>query len=273
MKKTVALLAILVLVTTTGCLGFDFGPFSDPEAEDVRNDTVTAVGNLETYTFETDTFVEMSMPAEEGNTDGAEITMTFGGEGEVDVESRTMRIDSVSNIEMTAQTRESDSEIYLADGSMYVNDGEGWVRDELKDFEATWRAHDTARIAVNNMRDGDVEFGEQETETVEGDEAYVVEVENQSEEYAESVLERLRLYLAGETDERLNVSEVEIENSSATVWVDTDTMYPIRSESDILFTSTLDTGVGNAEVQISLDSSMDISNHDEPVNHELPTPP
>jgi len=270
MRKFVILL-LVALVVTPGCLGFS--PFSDPDAEEVRDDTVTAVEDLRTYTFETDTFVEMSSPSRTGETDGAEVTTTFGGDGEVDVESRTLRMDSVRSVETTAQTRETRSEIYLADGAVYVSEGEGWERSEPEDFEAAWRAHDFARIAVNEMRDGDVDFAEGETETVDGEEAYVVKVENRTEEYAESVLERLRLYLAGETDGALNVTNVDIRESSATVWVDTDTMYPVKSESEIVFTSTLDTGSGNPEVRVSVDSSMDISGHDEPVDHDVPSPP
>jgi len=269
----VAVLLIIALIVTTGCLGLELSPFEDPEADEVRDEAVTSVGDLETYSFETDIFTEINIPTEDGLENSPEITMTFGGSGEVDTESRTMRMDLLRKVDMTAETRESSAEVYLADGSVYVNDGGGWVRDERENFEATWRAHDMARITVDELREADVNFTDQQTETVDGTEAYVVSVEKHRDDYAESILERIRLYLAGETDTRFNVSEAQINEASSTVWVDKETMYPLRSESDVSFEASVDTGEKTVGMSVSLDSSMDISSHDEPVDHDLPEPP
>lgn len=271
-KRCLLILAAVAFVVSSGCLGY-FGDGETPEPEDIRESTVEATEELTTYTFEVDTTVNAELLGNENATedDGPGITIFYRNEGKADADDRSMRIESRSTTQMRVGTQETDSTIYLGDGSVFVDSGDGWKSFNATDFDRVWGAHDVARSTAETL-DAEVSFAEEETVTIRGREAYAVSADGHGDEYAEAVLERVRLYAQTEPDGGMEVTDAEVSESSATVWVDAENGYPLKTESDTVFDAVLETGAGEAETRLSVESETKIRDHNEPIELDRPEP-
>jgi hypothetical protein len=271
-RRGLLVLAAVVLVASSGCLGY-FGNGETPEPEDVRDSSIEATEELTTYSFEVDTTVDAKLLEDQNTTedDGPEITVFYRSEGKTDAEERAMRIESQSTTQMEVGTQQTEATVYLGDGSLFVDSGDGWERSNTTDFGSIWQAHDVARSTAETL-DAEVSFANDETVTVRGREAYAVSADEHGDEYAEAVLERVRLYAQTEPDGGMEVTDAEIRESSATVWVDAENGYPLKAESETVFDAVLETGAGEAETRLSVESETEILDHNEPIELEKPEP-
>jgi hypothetical protein len=258
-----AVLAAVVLVALSGCLGL-LGGEETPEADEVSGSSVNATESLSSYGFDAEMTVDVTL-AENGSLspeDGEppSITMFYDGEGSVDVEGRAMRVESTRTTRLGTGTRETEASVYLGNGSAYIDSGDGWRRLNSTGFGDVWRAHDVVRTTAEALG-AEVSLADEPTETVRGEEAYVLEAGSHGERYARALLERVRLYSQTEPEGGMRVTDAEVEESAVTVWVDADERYPLRSESETVFDATLETGAGEAEARLSVESETSVSDH------------
>lgn len=267
MRKSV-LLTVVALVGLTGCLGL-LGGDETPNPEELRGSSENATESLSTYAFEAEATVEATLAQGNATDDPPGITLFFNGNGAVNTTERRMRLESTSTTRMGTGTRETTSEIRLVDGSMYVDSGDGWRRANVTDFDDVWDAHDVAGAATKALK-ANLSLADTETVTVGGDEAYAVEAVSHDEEYARSVLERTRLYLQTAPEGGARLTNAEVVESSATVWIDAEDRHPLRTQAETVFDATLETEAGETETRLSVETSSDIYDHGEAVKIETP---
>lgn len=239
--RSIALLAVLLLVGTAGCLG-TFGG-EDGEAEEIQEAAIAAMEDVETHTF------EMTMSVDEA---GQEFTMDT--EGAVDYEEQEMFMEgSISQAGMT-----EDIEMYMFEDWMYMYIDGQWQSESLAEFGEDDLWEEDIEQQREYLERAEVELVD--TTTIDGVDVNVLELDIDTDELTEMVLEDI------EDDSDIDEDDLSIDEFDNTQY--------IRDEDDLLhavdmsMTTTVSTAFG--ETSMSIDLEMSFDDYGEEVEIELP---
>jgi len=253
-----AVLLVLVVVATTGCL-------SSVNADEVRNESLEAMETTETYRFE----MEMNMSMGDGML--GDFSVNMNGEGAVNESSDRMRMSS--EIDM-GEGMEQD--VYVVNGTMYqktgmMGDGEGeWYKMNAEPaVSQAWNTSAPSGGYEEILEISDVSHeGDDE---INGEQAYVLSLNPDTEEYNELLRERLN----GMTSDGASASELfgedglTVEDASMRYWISKESEHILRMKSDM----TVSLGAGGSEgksLSATVESDVRMYDHGEDVSIELP---
>lgn len=236
-KRTLVVTALLaLLVAVSGCLGG--GTTGTTDAEQIRQDTVAAMQNLETATYE----MQMSISAK-GQ------TIEMNATGAMDRQAKLMRM----NLSMDAGFRTIQVTQYIDGNTSYINLNGQWQTKDVSGQtpgEGFWGNNQFAQQA-DALQNATVTLNG--TATVDGEETHVLEVEVGKE----TIRELLPQQSAAGTLENVDISDIHF-----TQYVDTDTSYIRKVEMN------MDMTVQGQQATASLTMTFDDFNED--VSIEVP---
>ena len=266
-----AVLFALALVVTTGCLG-------SVDADEVRENSLEAMETTETYEFEMDMNVTIS-----GEGMPRELSVDMDGEGAVDETEQRMKM--LSTVDMLGMGMDQDA--YVVDDKMYTKMEMGETRgtegmDEWYKIEdATmvsqmWNSSSYAEQYQELLEISEASY-EQDTE-VDGEEAYVISLEPEPEDYDELVQDRMAgmnmmdSMPGAEGSEMFGREDVQVNDFSATYWISKETDHVLRTRSNMTMEVPMGAMApeGGDGMTINMVADVRLSNHGEDVDIELP---
>ena len=266
-----AVLFALALVVTTGCLG-------SVDADEVRENSLEAMETTETYEFEMDMNVTMSGEGMPG-----ELSVDMDGEGAVDETEQRMKM--LTTVDMLGM--EMDQDAYVVDDKMYTKmemgetQGTEGMEEWYKIEDATmvsqmWNSSSYAEQYQELLEISEASY-EQDTE-VDGEEAYVISLEPEPEDYDELVQDRMAgmnmmdSMPGAEGAEMLGREDVQVNDVSATYWISKETDHVLRTRSNMTMEVPMGAMApeGGDGMTINMVADVRLSNHGEEVDIELP---
>lgn len=241
-KRTLLVTALLtLLVAVSGCLGGTNGPQGDgtPSAEEIRENTVSAMEDVETATY------EMQMTISAGGQD-----IEMNADGAIDRAAKLMRM----NLSMDAGFQSLETTQYIKGNTSYMNlDGQWRTQDVSGQTpgEGFWSNNQFAQ-QTNALEGATVELNG--TETVDGEETYRLDVEADQETVNELLQQQ-----SGATG---SLENVDISNVQFTQYVDTESNYIRKVEMQ------MDMTVQGQDATATMTMSYD--NFNEDVTIEIP---
>ncbi len=276
-RATGAFLLVLALVVTAGCIG-------GVDAEEVREDALEAMESADTYDFE----MEMDMTMGGDDTPG-ELSVSMDGEGSVDEAEERMEMFMTTGM---LGFLEMNQDVYVVDDTMYMKmdmgdmggmeDVEGadeefeeWLKMEGEPMVSEmWNSYSYAEQYQEMLEISEVSY--EDDAEVDGEDAYVITLQPDPEEYDELAQEQMGsmdmfdgMGMEEEMDEMEELfGEVTTEEISATYWISQDTNYILRSQSEA--TVTMPMGMNGDEVTTTMEADIRMFNHGEDVDIQLP---
>jgi len=232
-----ALLTTLILLSGCGMLG-DSAPPSDDRALEVRNETVEALADVDSYRMSID--VDASASG-----DGQSRSITLDGDGVVNRTSKLMRM------ETTVEDRSTTT--YLDGRAAYTKCSDlwtGWERQN-QSTDVDWPALTPLGRQAELFERTNVYWNG--TATIEGRETSVI-VAYPDEETVSS--------LPGQSQTDLANADANVENITAKLWVDQETARPVQS----LLAIQVSGNGGEATANVMID----YEDYNEPVQIEMP---
>ena len=253
-REFAVVLALLVAVTS-GCLG-------SVNADEVRDDSLDAMENTETYRFDME--MNMTMDGLGGEMEGFSVDMT--GEGAVNESSERMRMSSTTDIgEGTEQ------QTYVVNDTVYTKtemggDGSWYRMDSRSEVSQTWNSSAPAGDYEEILEISEVSH--EGTETVDGESAYVLSLDPDPDAYTDLLKERLNGATDGGTPPLFGDGGATVEDASARYWISEKTGHVLRTRSEM----DLSFGMGNTGESMSATVEIDVRmyDHGEDVSVELP---
>ena len=250
-----AVVLALVVVVTSGCLG-------SVNADEVRDDSLDAMENTETYRFDME--MNMTMDGLGGEMEGFSVDMT--GEGAVNESSERMRMSSTTDIgEGTEQ------QTYVVNDTVYTKtemggDGSWYRMDSRSEVSQTWNSSAPAGDYEEILEISEVSH--EGTETVDGESAYVLSLDPDPDAYTDLLKERLNGATDGGTPPLFGDGGATVEDASARYWISEKTGHVLRTRSEM----DLSFGMGNTGESMSATVEIDVRmyDHGEDVSVELP---
>lgn len=266
-----AFLLAVVLVVTTGCL-------AGASADEVREDALDSMETVDTYGFEANTTVEVSV----GNETPSGHSVTMESEGTVDEKEGALEMRSTVKTFGT----EVDQDVYVMDGTMYTRtDGIGmsgeaneWykidegavVSSTLDSSSHTEQYEETLEISdVNHDRDAELD----------GEPVHVLSLDPDPQEYGELMLERIgsmgttRRLGEDNTDEEgvFGDADVRVNEAAVEYWVSKETGYVLRTRADVNMTTPMPLP-HQGEREVTMDARIDVRmfDHGDDAGIELP---
>jgi len=240
LRKRVALVALVaLLVTGAGCLGFGVG--SDDEnaattteeydnATAVQQAAADAMADVDTYTFT----MEMTMETEN-------VTMVSESEGAADVEQQRLRQNQT--VVMSTPERRNltvNSSSYLIGDTMYMSyENRSWETMNVSemptgmDADAMWNQSSQMRQQQQLLNASSVSFGDEKTTTIDGQEAYVIELDVDEAAFRNATMEGMS---DGQMQRQMNRTDLRYDDISTTQYVATDSMRIIQTEMTVEMT-------------------------------------
>jgi hypothetical protein len=266
-----AVLFALALVVTTGCLG-------SVDADEVRENSLEAMETTETYEFEMDMNVTIS-----GEGMPRELSVDMDGEGAVDETEQRMKM--LSTVDMLGMGMDQDA--YVVDDKMYTKmemgetQGTEGMDEWYKIEDATmvsqmWNSSSYAEQYQELLEISEASY-EQDTE-VDGEEAYVISLEPEPEDYDELVQDRMAgmnmmdSMPGAEGSEMFGREDVQVNDFSATYWISKETDHVLRTRSNMTMEVPMGAMApeGGDGMTINMVADVRLSNHGEEVDIELP---
>ena len=268
-----AVLLALSLVVMTGCLG-------SVDADEVRNDSLDAMETTETYEFEMDMEVTMS-----GEEMPGELSVEMDGEGAIDESEQRMKM--LTTVDMLGM--EMDQDAYVVNDTMYTKMDMGGMQgvedaEEMKDWykiedepmvSQMWNTSSYAEQYQETLEISEVSY--EEDAEVDGEEAHVIGLEPDLEDYNEllgnqmagmSMMEGTGMGAGGAGI----FDDLQVEDVSATYWISKETDHILRTRSDV--TMNVSMGAmgpeGGEGVTTKMVADVYLSNHGEDVDIEVP---
>ena len=260
-KRFVTVALIALLVAGAGCAGLSGGDVGgDDDAEQYENATAVQeaaterMQDVESYTFT----MEMSMTSEN-------MTMNSTSEGAADIADRRLRQNQTVTMRMQGQNMTINSSSYMIGDTMYTSyDGGAWQTMNLSEMpgamgvDEMWNQSDTLEQQEDLMNGSEVSFGDEETTTVDGREVYVIEIDIDEEEY----MEVMNQQMMDDAQRQQQMGDVNFTEISITQYVDTDSMYVVRTEMSLEMTTDGET--------MRQEMTMTFDDFDEEVTIEAP---
>jgi len=274
-RATGALLLVLALVVTAGCIG-------GVDAEEVREDALDAMDSAETYDF------EMEMDVTMGDDMPGELSISMDGEGSVDEAEERMEMFVTTGM---LGIFEMDQDVYVVDDAMYMRmdmggmegmddvdgaeeDLEEWLKIEGEPMVSEmWDSYSYAEQYQEMLEISEVSY--EDDAEVDGEDAYVITLEPDPEEYDELAQKQMGSMdmFDGMMEEDMEemeelFGEVTTEEISASYWISQETDYILRSQSEA--TVTMPMGMNGEEVTTTMEADIRMFNHGEDVDIQLP---
>lgn len=274
-KSKLLPLAVVAVVLLSGCL-------TGVDADEVRDSSVGAMEEVDTYEFETE--MEMTM---EGDGPGS-LSMSMDGEGAFDEEERSMEMFMTTGF----LGFEIDQDVYVVDETMYMKMDLGMGAEEVEEewfkieddpmVSETWDSSSYAEHYREILEISEVSYDDDAT--VDGEDAYILELEPDVDAYNELVQEQMEAMTGAdamgmdqdEIDEIFD-EDIEVESISMSHWISQDTDYILRSEEEVTMTMSfgmgdeLDDEFGMAdEFNVTMESDTRFTSHGEDVDIDLP---
>ena len=245
--RLIATLSLVALLSVAGCAGL--APESgdgEPTAEELQDRALERMGDVETYSVETNTTVEVD-----------EATVRTQLDGVVNERTRRAEFETTTRIESSQGTDERVVEMYVDNRTVYVSpEGEDrWQTIDVDDLAAyggtnPWEADQVERQRIL-LEDADVEAVG--NETVRGRSTTVIE--------ADPTDESLDEFVEATLPQRAGFGGAEIRSAELTQWV-TDDGYVLRTEAEMVVVAGGETS--NVTVRADFDE------FDEPTDIEIP---
>lgn len=279
--KTALPLLIVAVALMAGCLG-------GVDAEEVRDNSLDAMEEVETYEYEMDMDMEMS-----ANDTPGSISMSMDTNGSVDEGARRMSMFST----ISSFGVEFGQEAYVINDTMYMSMDMGgaglsgqvettadWFKIENDPMVSqTWESSNYAEQYEEILEISDVEY--EEDQSVDGENAYVLTLNPNIDDYNQLLLDQMGDMSSMEgmegMDSMFNEDSINITNVSLRYWISEETGYILRTQSNT--TMTMDFGFGNQtdggfeggfgmseEMTVTMNSDIRLSQHGEEVSIELP---
>ena len=244
----------LVVVVTSGCL-------SSVNADEVRDGSLAAMEDVETYRFEME--MNMTMDGLGGEMGGLSVGMT--GEGVVNESSERMRMSSTVDMGEGIE-----QETYVVNDTVYTKSGmdeNGWYKmDSESEVSQTWNTSAPAGDYEEILEISDVSH--EGTETVDGESAYVLRLDPDPDEYTELLKDRLN---GATSDDGLSLfgdGGATVDEASARYWISEETGHVLRTESEM----DLSFGGSSMSKDVSATVELDLRmyDHGDDITVELP---
>ncbi|MGB2800345.1 MAG: DUF6612 family protein [Dehalococcoidia bacterium] len=184
-RRYIALIALSILLVAAFACGTTEGPaetqtptptsVSGVTAEQIRDQTITALDELDTCQFQMDTTMDMSFAAEGEITN---LLMAVNANGALDRPTENLYMDIYMTIEIPGlEHMETSVEAYIVDDWFYMGqefppEPAVWTKSPLMEYE--WEKQDIASQQLDLLLDVDVVLVG--TEAVDGTECYVLEL-------------------------------------------------------------------------------------------------
>jgi len=266
-----AVLLVVLLVAATGCL-------AGASADEVREDALDSMEAVDTYGFEANTTMEISV----GNETDSGHSVTVESEGTVDEEESALEMRSTVKTFGT----EVDQDVYVVNGTMYTRtDGIGmsgqpneWYKiDEGSVVSSALDSSSHVEQYEETFEISDVDH-EGDTE-LDGEPVHVLSLDPDPQEYGELVRERIesmgttRRLGAGNTDDRglFGDADVRVNDAAVEYWVSKETGYVLRTRSDVNMTVPMPLPrQGEREVTMDVETDVRVFDHGDDVEIEIP---
>lgn len=241
-KRTLLVTVLLtLLVAVSGCLGGANGPQGDstPSAEQIQENTVSAMKDVETATY------EMQMTISAG---GQNVEMT--ADGAIDRAAKRMRM----NLSMDAGLQSLETTQYVEGNTSYIRLNGQWRTQDISrqtPGEGFWSNNQFAQ-QTDALEGASVQLNG--TETVNGEETYRLEVDADQETVNELLQQQSAATGA--------IENVDIDNVQFTQYVDTESNHIRKVEMQ------MDMSVQGQEATAAMTMSYD--NFNEDVSIDIP---
>ena len=235
-KRFVTVALVALLVAGAGCAGLTGGDAgSDDDAEQYENATAVQeaameqMQDVESYTFT----METSMTSEN-------MTMNSTSEGAANIADRRLRQNQTVTMRMQGQNMTINSTSYMIGDTMYSSyDGGAWQTMNISNMpggmsvDETWDQSDTMEQQEALLNGSNVSFGDEKTTTVDGREVYVIEIDIYEEEYMKVMDQQMM----SNAQQQQQTGDINVSNISITQYVDTDSMYVVRTDMSLEMTT------------------------------------
>jgi len=277
----VAVVLVAVMIVASGCL-------TGVDADEVRDGSLSAMEDVETYDYEMDMDMEMGA----GDTPGS-ISMSMETNGSVDKAERRMSAHSTIN----SFGIEFGQEAYVLDDTMYMTMGMGqmgmggqdtpqWFKIQNDSMvSSTWESSNYADQYRDILEISEVEY--EQDESVNGENAYLLTLSPDTQQYNQLVREQMAGMSGMQGNEGmgefLNEDGIEIQNVSMRYWISEETGYILRTQSNT--TMTMEFGFGEEsgeqfegspfggspeEMTVEMNADVRLFDHGEEVDIEIP---
>jgi hypothetical protein len=269
-KSLVAVLAAIVIVVIAVVAVAVYSPgVKEVTAEEIKEGMIEATGDIETYQFDMDMKMDMTITNETGEVE--KMTMSLAGDGAVDSVNRKMKTMMTGNIDVLEGEEipgPMETQTYVINDTIYTITAipgipANWTKMEMP--EEAWEMQNQVEQQREMMNISEVEIlGD---EKVDGTDCYVLKITPDMEKYWETMMKQPGM-------EMTNVSDIEsIKEMSIKSWIAKSTYFPMKTEMQMKMVMT-EEDVPEAEepFEMTIDMGIDMLLHhyNETVSIELP---
>lgn len=205
MRRALAVLVLSALFVTAGCLGFlESGP-SDPGAEAVAEEAVTAGKSVETYRVQTQLEAE-------GQSNHGDEELDVTSEGAVDRSARKVRL--VATREDTNRT------VYVIGNTTYTqctSPWSGWGKEVRKELDDDWNDYDPLGRQLKLLEESPITWAGNETHRGTAVDVVVAHPSDRT------------LTQFSQDQAQINLFGPRIENASLKVWIAEDSSRVLKT--------------------------------------------
>ncbi|NHN48124.1 hypothetical protein G9464_11000 [Halostella sp. JP-L12] len=236
-KRFVTVALIALLVAGAGCAGLTGGDAAGDDDGAEQYDNATAVQeaateqmqDVESYTFT----MEMSMVSDN-------MTMNSTSEGAADIADRRLRQNQTITMQTQGRNMTINSTSYMIGDTMYSSyDGGAWQTMNLSEMpggmgvDDMWNQSDTMEQQEALLNGSEVSFGDEKTTTIDGQEVYVIEMDIDEEGFTNLTNQQMM----SDAQQQQAMSDVNYSEISITQYVDTESMYVVKTEMSLEMTT------------------------------------
>jgi hypothetical protein len=269
-KSLVAVLAAIVIVVIAVVAVAVYSPgVKEVTAEEIKEGMIEATGDIETYQFDMDMKMDMTITNETGEVE--KMTMTLAGDGAADIVNRKVKTTMTGNLEVLEGEEmpgPMETQTYVINDTIYTITSipgipANWTKMAMP--EEYWEMQNQVELQREMMNVSEVEIlGD---EKVDGTDCYVLKITPDMEKYWETMMKQPGM-------EMTNVSDIEsIKEMSIKSWIAKSTYFPMKTEMQMKMVMT-EEDVPEAEepFEMTIDMGIDMLLHhyNETVSIELP---
>lgn len=281
MKMTaglVAVVAITAIVISSGYAGAD----EQLTPEEIRDMVLANATAIDTYSFDMDMAMDMTMINETGKVDILELCV---GDGVVDNKNHEMamrmyiRTRITDNVGLPETTLTMRTKTYIVNNTLYMmedilGESPNWTKMELPEADEYWESQDELKQQIELLNDSEVV--RLEDAVVDGVDCYVLKIEPDLEKYWEGTMNDSLTNQTEMSDQMQNLTDLDdlsMMNISQIVWIAKDTKFPMMTQMTTE-THFADIGVPETDEEftmwVDLEMVLRFYDHNKPVSVELP---
>lgn len=220
-RRLLAVLSLAALLAVAGCAGLtsESGQ-EEPTAEQLQDRAIEQMGSVESYSFRTNTTVDVD-----------EVTAETDINGALNRSTRTAELNTTTRINSSRGTNEQVLEIYIDNQTMYVSPAgqDRWQSVSVSEIAAYGGTNpwENDQVELQRMLLEDAEVEAVGNETVDGRSTTVIETRPTNES--------LDAFLEARSPQGSGFGGAEIESAELTQWI-TDDGYVVRTEVRMVLT-------------------------------------